>query len=97
MRECITTRHLLESTLAACATSAGDDATHDNDEGVVSRCENATTLAVHLQKLLKDKGHLVLILDGMDKQRESLPMLLPALARLGHMVFGELSTERIRS
>jgi origin recognition complex subunit 5 len=41
---------------------------------------------VHLQGLLKSEEKFVLVLDGVDKQREAPPTLLPALARLGEFV-----------
>lgn len=86
MRECVTARHLLESTLASCVSTIGDEVTQDCDESLTSRCENPNSLAVHLQKLLKNKGSFILVFDGMDNQRENLPSVLPALARLGYSV-----------
>lgn len=56
------------------------------------RCEHVSALAVLLGALLdggpKDQGEdrFVLVLDGVDRQREASGTLLPALARLGNMV-----------
>lgn len=54
--------------------------------GQAGRCENISALAVHLQDLLKDQERFILVLDGVDKQRDAPPTLLPALARLGETV-----------
>jgi origin recognition complex subunit 5 len=43
-------------------------------------------LVVHLQRLLKEGPKFVLVFDGVDKQRDAPPTLLPALARLGEYV-----------
>lgn len=82
-RECVTGRHLLERTVAAVhqsLQSEGDGADYN------PRCENLSALVVHLQRLLKSEEKFVLVLDGVDKQREPPPTLLPALARLGEFV-----------
>lgn len=51
------------------------------------RCENVSTLVAHLQRLLEhETERFVLVFDGIDKQRESPPTLLPALARLSEFV-----------
>ena len=83
--ECVTGRHLLERTVAAVHQSlqaAGDGVAKDYNP----RCENLSALVVHLQRLLKSEEKFVLVLDGVDKQREAPPTLLPALARLGEFV-----------
>jgi origin recognition complex subunit 5 len=89
VQECITVRHLLERTVAACGdaiTSALDD---DLGRIAFGRCENISVLAVQLQQLLKRTTQkLVLVFDGVDRQREAPPTLLPALARLGELVCG---------
>ena len=51
-------------------------------------CENLAALIVHLQRLLKDRPRFVLVFDGIDRQREASPTLLPALARLGEYLPG---------
>ena len=50
------------------------------------RCENISALAVHLQRLLEGQEKFALVFDGVDKQRDAPPTLLPALARLGEFV-----------
>ncbi|GME56536.1 Major facilitator superfamily [Neofusicoccum parvum] len=91
-RECITGRHLLERTLAACL-DAVEEADSDTplDRSPFARCENISALFVHLQRLLQDVKPFVLVFDGVDKQREAPATLLPAIARLGEFVPG-LST-----
>ena len=56
------------------------------EEEYNSRCENVSALVVHLQRLLKGYEKFVLVFDGVDKQREAPPTLIPALARLGEFV-----------
>lgn len=38
-----------------------------------------------------EKGKFVLVFDGIDKQRETPPTLLPALARVGEIVSSNLA------
>ncbi|KAI9713364.1 MAG: hypothetical protein M1812_006642 [Candelaria pacifica] len=45
-----------------------------------------SALAVHLQELLHEKTRLVLVFDGIDRQRDAPPTLLPTLARLGEII-----------
>lgn len=79
-KECITGRHLLER--AVCAASDAVDW-----EGGAGRCENLAQLVVLLGKMLEGgKGRFVLVFDGVDKQRDAPPTLVPALARLGEVV-----------
>ncbi|KAL0259163.1 hypothetical protein SLS55_006668 [Diplodia seriata] len=86
-RECITGRHLLERTLAACL-DAVDEADPDTtlDRAPYARCENLSALFVQLQQLLEGLDRFVLVFDGVDKQREAPPTLLPALARLSEQI-----------
>lgn len=86
-RECITGRHLLERTLAACL-DAVEEADPDTplDKSPYARCENISALFVHLQQLLEGRDQFVLVFDSIDKQREAPPTLLPALARLGELI-----------
>ncbi|KAF1982164.1 hypothetical protein K402DRAFT_340860 [Aulographum hederae CBS 113979] len=85
-RECITGRHLLERTIAACldALDASSDELIDRTPYV--RCESISALSVHLQRLLEDHERLVLVFDAIDKQREAPPTLLPAMARFGEII-----------
>ena len=82
-KDCLSLRHLLSNILVACMKSTGQlDALEQYD-----RVENLNGLAVSLQKLLEGyHQQLVLVLDGIDRQRGSSPTLLPALARLGDTV-----------
>ncbi|KAI9853056.1 MAG: hypothetical protein M1830_006755, partial [Pleopsidium flavum] len=84
-RECITARHLFERTIASCADAIGYFS-----EGTISRdgfdkCENISVLTVQLQQLLNGRQKFVLLLDGIDRQREASLTLLPAFARLGEI------------
>ncbi|KAK5122763.1 hypothetical protein LTR85_003678 [Meristemomyces frigidus] len=84
-RECVTGRHLLERTVAAVHAATQEDVDGET-EGYIGRCENISALAVHLQRLLAKQDKFVLVFDGIDRQREAPPTLLPALARLGEMI-----------
>jgi origin recognition complex subunit 5 len=65
-------------------------------KGKTGRCENLPQLAVELEKFFerwtsldainRSKRRLVLVFDGIDRQREAPVTLLPALARLGEIV-----------
>lgn len=90
-QECVTGRHLLQRTVAAVSEvrrGGGDVDSHavGDDIGYTGRCENVSALAVHLELLLANRDKFVVVFDGVDKQREAPPTLLPALARLGEMV-----------
>lgn len=64
------------------------------------KCENLSQLVVEIGRLLDDSSHkldsiagsdhtkdkFVLVLDGIDRQRDAPPTLLPALARMGEVV-----------
>jgi hypothetical protein len=51
------------------------------------RVENLNGLVVGLQKLLQEHDQkLVLVLDGIDRQRGASPTMFPSLARLGDAV-----------
>lgn len=60
----------------------------ENHQPNTDRCENLGALVVHLEKALRKSSKFVLVLDGVDKQREAPPTLLPALARIGESVPG---------
>lgn len=87
--ECITGRHLFEKIVGAVANTL-------KWEEKVGRPESLAQLVVELEKLLDTwnvvdedfdaKKRLVLVFDGIDRQREAPPTLLPALARLGEIV-----------
>lgn len=80
-KECITTRHLLERTLAEVQDGLGDTA-----RTVDGRCESISAFVVQLQRLLHGQSKFILVFDGVDRQREAAPTLLPALARLSEIV-----------
>ena len=84
--ECISGRHLLEQTIGSIAKAT-------DWKGDVARCENLAQLVVEVEKLLRkwftsENGtkRFVLVLDGIDHQREAPPTLSPALARLVEIV-----------
>lgn len=86
--ECITGRHLLEKTVKRVAGAVGF-------EGTAGRCDSLAQFVVELGRILNDaepnaindgKKSFVLVFDGIDKQREPPPTLIPALARLGELV-----------
>lgn len=93
-RECVTGRHLLERTAAAVHEAvhgsgngeAEDGGIRDGADTFTGRCESLSALSVHLQTLLQRQDKLVLVFDGVDKQRDAPPTLLPALARLGEFI-----------
>ncbi|KAI0019818.1 origin recognition complex subunit 5 C-terminus-domain-containing protein [Xylariomycetidae sp. FL0641] len=83
--ECVTTRHLFERTVGLVAEAL-------DWKGVPpSRCETLAALTVELSKMLKyverDAGwRFVLVFDGIDRQREAPPTLIPGLARLSEII-----------
>lgn len=82
--ECVTGRHLLETTIRKVAEALGL-------ESFTSRCENLAQLTFELSRMLKyppqpERRHFVLVFDGVDRQKETPPTLLPALARLSEIV-----------
>lgn len=82
--ECVTGRHLFETTLRKVAQAVGLDSPSP-------RCENLAQLTFELSKLLKyapppGMRGFVLVFDAIDRQREAPPTLLPALARLSEIV-----------
>jgi hypothetical protein len=85
---CISARHLFESILVAVTSALRAWNGSGGDENLPQRCETLAQLAASLgfifeELRLKDHStHFVLVLDGMDKQRDPPLTLLPALARL---------------
>lgn len=86
--ECITWRHLLEKTVNSVAEAVAF-------EGAVGRRDSLAQFVIELGRVLNyaepnatnhGKGRFVLVFDGIDKQREPPPTLMPALARLGELV-----------
>lgn len=86
--ECITGRHLLTKILLTALESLGlKDEWEKFGKG---KCEHASSLAVLLANALDSKmgkvQKFVIVLDGIDKQREAPYTMLSALARLGEVV-----------
>lgn len=86
VRECITTRHLLERIVAASLDALDEAEDEKMDRRPYARTENVSALCVNLQKMLQGRGKFVLVLDGMDKLREGGGTLVAALGRLGEPV-----------
>ena len=86
VRECITSRHLLERIVAASLEALEE--THDEkiDRRPYARTENLSALCVNLQKMLEGREKFVLVLDAIDKLREGGGTLIAALGRLGEAV-----------
>ncbi|PON21167.1 hypothetical protein TGAM01_v210016 [Trichoderma gamsii] len=85
---CISARHFFEGIIVAVTSALNAwDGTEDSDN-LPQRCETLAQLAASLSSIfdqprIKDNlKHFVLVLDGMDKQRDAPPTLMPALARL---------------
>ncbi|ESZ90390.1 hypothetical protein SBOR_9226 [Sclerotinia borealis F-4128] len=87
--ECISGRHLLEQTIGAVAKAV-------EWRGNIPRCENLAQLVVEVGKLLEGwtatneaqaaKQRFVLVFDGIDRQKEAPPTMLPALARMSEII-----------
>lgn len=85
-QECITTRHLLERTIAVVKEALAAHGHLEEANGLDGRCENISAFRVELQHLLEGKEKFILVFNGIDRQREAAPTLLPAIARLGEIV-----------
>lgn len=85
-QECVTGRHLLERIVSSVHDGSTKHETNGDIAAHPGRCENISTLVVHLQRLLRAKDKFVLVLDGIDEQRDAPPTLLPALGRLGEVL-----------
>ncbi|KAK2766205.1 hypothetical protein FQN54_007721 [Arachnomyces sp. PD_36] len=87
--ECITGRHLLSKIIAAILAALGLP-----EDAVKGAIDHVCTMGVVLKDIFEGrKGggvgeieKLVLVLDGVEEQREAQQFLLPALARLGEMI-----------
>ncbi|KAJ0125498.1 origin recognition complex subunit orc5 [Diaporthe amygdali] len=82
--ECVTGRHLFETTVRKVAGALGFS-------DLATRCESLAQLTFELSKMLKhtpqpESRHFVLVFDAIDRQREAPPTLLPALARLSEII-----------
>lgn len=85
-QECITTRHLLERTIFSVKDSLKKHTKVNIEDDGDGRCESISAFVALLQQVLEGRGKFILVLDGIDRQREPAPTLLPAMARLGEMV-----------
>ncbi|CAI6328823.1 unnamed protein product [Periconia digitata] len=85
-RECITGRHLLERIVASCLDALDTFGDERIDRKRFARTENLSSLAVNLQRLLEGRNKFVLVLDGIDKQREAPPTMMAALGRFREVI-----------
>lgn len=82
--ECVTARHLFERTVGLVRDALRSRSTP-------GRCETLAALAAELSKMLNYvegdvRPRFVLVFDGIDRQRDAPPTLLPALARLSEII-----------
>jgi len=82
--ECVTARHLFERTVGLVQDALRNGTTP-------GRCETLAALTAELTKMLKyaerdPESRFVLVFDGIDRQRDAPPTLLPGLARLSEIV-----------
>jgi len=82
-RECITARQLLERTVSQCIDVLKDDRINPLQ---LPRCDSLSTLQICLENMFRSQEKFILVFDGIDKQRDAPPTMLPALARLGEYV-----------
>ena len=85
-QECITTRHLLERTIAVVKEVLAAHGQLEEANWSDGRSESISAFVVELQRLLKGNEKFILVFDGIDRQREAAPTLLPAIVRLGETV-----------
>lgn len=90
----VDSRELLEAIISAVANiiSKEENKEEDVDIDIDGRCESISSFVVQLQLLLEGKGNTILVVDGIDRQREPWLTLLPAIARLGEVVSLEFTT-----
>jgi origin recognition complex subunit 5 len=86
VRECITTRHLLERMVASSLDALDEHYDEKIDRRPYARTENLSALCVNLFKLLDSREKFVLVLDAVDKLREGGGTLIAALGRLSESV-----------
>ncbi|KAF5847709.1 hypothetical protein GGP41_008947 [Bipolaris sorokiniana] len=86
VRECITTRHLVERIVASTLDALDEFHDEKTDRRAYARTENLSALCVNTGKLLEGRGKFVLVLDAMDKLREGGGTLIAALGRLGESI-----------
>ncbi|KAH7073999.1 origin recognition complex subunit 5 C-terminus-domain-containing protein [Paraphoma chrysanthemicola] len=86
VRECITTRHLLERIVAASLDALDEYDDEKRDRRPYARTENLSALCVNLAKMLEGRDKFVLVLDAVDRLREGGGTLIAALRRLGETI-----------
>jgi origin recognition complex subunit 5 len=72
--------------IAACLDALDEHHDEKIDRRPYARTENLSALCVNLAKLLEGREKFVLVLDAIDKLRESAGTLIAALAHLGETV-----------
>ncbi|KAK6341076.1 hypothetical protein TWF696_009383 [Orbilia brochopaga] len=94
-KECVTSRHLFEKALAGCGTLAVSRTENQGQSASIFeatakqpqlRPDSVNTLTGQLQKLLAHVGKVVLVLDGVDRQREITPAILSGLCQMGRII-----------
>ncbi|KAF7503787.1 hypothetical protein GJ744_003279 [Endocarpon pusillum] len=86
-RECLSLRHLLCKIHTACINALYQGGDKSAKEAYERRTESVNALCVSLQRLLQGRDDkLVVVLEGIDKQRGLGANTLPALARLTEIV-----------
>ena len=78
---------MLERTLASCTDTIQNTSGSQNVSSS-SKCESLSSLTSSLERLLHNVDKFVLIIDGIDEQREAPPNMLPAISRLGELIPG---------
>jgi origin recognition complex subunit 5 len=69
-----------------CREAAGKLLGSDTNSLPHARCENLNVLVNQLERILQGKPRFILVFDGIDRQREAAPTLMPALARFASFV-----------
>ena len=86
-QECLSLRHLLTKIHVACIAAIHCEDDEGVDDAYGSRIDSVNALVVNLQRMLQGRNEqLILVLDGIDKQRGLNNNTLPALARLSDVV-----------
>lgn len=85
-QECITTRHLLERTIAVVRETLAAHGQLEEANSLDGRCESISAFILKLQHLLEGKEKFIVVFDGIDRQPEAAPTLLPAITRLGEIL-----------
>jgi origin recognition complex subunit 5 len=87
-RECITVRHLLEQTATKCWNKVREISQTSRVDDSQPRCDSVNNLSTQLEKVLRTVPKFILVFDGIDRQKEATPLLIPALARFGSIIRG---------